>query len=78
MWTKARCLAALEGKLPDAFAVDVCFRKPIRLPGKIEFLSDAGGEQIHFAVRDAKRQIPHHDGRLTPVEAKSNPGRKSN
>jgi acyl dehydratase len=77
MWTKARCLAALEGKLPDAFAVDVCFRKPIRLPGKIEVLSDAGGEQIHFAVRDAKRQIPHLDGRLTPVEAKSNPGRKS-
>ncbi len=63
MWTKARCLAALESRLPDAFAVDVSFRKPIRLPGKVEFLSDSGSEQIHFAVRDARQQIPHLDGR---------------
>ena len=33
MWTKARCLAALESRLPDAFDVDVRFRKPILLPG---------------------------------------------
>jgi MaoC like domain len=77
MWTKARCLAALEGRLPDAFAVDVRFRKPIRLPGKVEFLSDANSEEIEFAVRDAKRQIPHLDGHLQPVEGKSNSGRKS-
>ncbi len=77
MWTKARCLAALEGRLPDAFAIEVRFRKPIRLPGKVEFLSDAGSEEIEFAVRDAKRQTPHLDGHLEPVEAKSNSGRKS-
>ena len=70
MWTKARCLAALEGRLPDAFAVDVRFRKPIHLPGRVEFLSDAGGEQIHFAVRDAKRDIPHLDGVVAPIEPK--------
>ncbi len=77
MWTMARCLAALEGRLPDAYSVDVRFRKPIRLPGKVEFLSDADSEEIEFAVRDAKRQIPHLDGHLKPVEAKSNSGRKS-
>lgn len=77
MWTKARCLAALEGRLPDAFSVDVRFRKPIRLPGRVEFLSDAGSEEIEFAVRGAKRQIRHLDGHLKPVEAKSNSGRKS-
>jgi hypothetical protein len=77
MWTKARCLAALEGRLPDAFAVEVRFRKPIRLPGRVEFLSDAGSEEIEFAVRDAKRHIPHLDGHLEAVEAKSNSGRKS-
>jgi acyl dehydratase len=79
MWTKARCLAALEGKLPDAFAVDVAFRKPIRLPGRVEFLSDAASEEIEFAVRDAKRQTPHLDGQVKPVEAKAiptNSGRK--
>jgi acyl dehydratase len=77
MWTKARCLAALGGRLPDAFAVEVRFRKPIRLPGKVELLSDAGSEEIEFAVRDSKRQIPHLDGHVKPVEAKSNSGRKS-
>ncbi|HEY5815850.1 MAG TPA: MaoC/PaaZ C-terminal domain-containing protein [Solirubrobacterales bacterium] len=70
MWTKARCLAALQGHLPDAFAVEVRFRKPIRLPGRVEFLSDAGGEQIHFAVRDAKRQIPHLDGSVKGRKSK--------
>jgi len=63
MWTKARCLAALESRLPDAFTVEVGFRKPIRLPGRVEFLSDSGSEEINFAVRDAKQQIPHLDGR---------------
>jgi acyl dehydratase len=70
LWTKARCLAALEGRLPDAFAAEVRFRKPIRLPGKVEFLSNAGNEEIHFAVRDAKRQTPHLDGTVTPIGTK--------
>jgi acyl dehydratase len=70
MWTKARCLAALEGRLPDAFAVDVRFRKPIHLPGRVEFLSDAGGEEIHFAVRDAQRQIPHLEGHVKGRKSK--------
>jgi acyl dehydratase len=79
MWTKARCLAALESRLPDAFAVDVRFRKPILLPGRVEFASAAEGEEIAFAVRDAKRQTPHLDGRARPLEPKpnANTGRKS-
>lgn len=70
MWTKARCLAALEGRLPDAFAADVRFRKPILLPGRVEFSSAEEGEEILFAVRDAKRQTPHLDGRVQPLEPK--------
>ncbi len=77
MWTKARCLAALEGRLPDAFAAEVRFRKPIRLPGKVEFLSDSGNEEIHFAVRDAKRYTPHLDGTVKPVETKTSPNKNS-
>lgn len=77
MWTKARCLAALQGRLPDAFEVDVRFRKPIRLPGRVEFLSGGEGGAIAFAVRDPKREIPHLDGRVKPVEPKSEPGRRS-
>jgi acyl dehydratase len=75
MWTKARCLAALESRLPDAFAVDVRFRKPILLPGKVEFASAGEGGTIDFAVRDAKRGTPHLKGRVAPLEAKTEDGR---
>jgi MaoC like domain len=77
MWTKARCLAALESRLPDAFAVDVRFRKPILLPGRVELSTATQGEEIRFAVRDAKRHTPHLDGALRPVEAKQRSGRKA-
>lgn len=76
MWTKARCLAAIESRLPDAFEVGVRFRKPILLPGRVEFASASEGDQIAFAVRDAKRGTPHLDGRMEPLEAKSKNGRK--
>jgi hypothetical protein len=76
MWTKARCLAALESRLPDAFQVDVRFRKPILLPGRVEFASNSQGDEIKFAVRDAKRGTPHLDGSVKPREAKSKDGRK--
>ena len=79
MWTKARCLAALDSRLPDAFAVDVRFRKPILLPARVEFASATKGEEIVFAVRDARRQTPHLDGSVTPLEpnSKAKTGRKS-
>lgn len=76
MWTEARCLAALESRLPDAFAVDVRFRKPILLPGRVEFASAAQGEEIEFAVRDPKRHTSHLEGRLRPLEAKQRSGRR--
>jgi len=63
MWTKARCLAALEGRLPDAYTVDVSFRKPILLPGRVTFAADDG----RFAVRSAKNpQTVHLEGTVTP------------
>ncbi len=79
MWTKARCLAALDSRLPDAFAVDVRFRKPILLPARVEFASAAEGDETAFAVRDAKKQTPHLDGRVTPLDrpdSKAKTGRK--
>ncbi len=78
MWTKARCLAALDSRLPDSFAVDVRFRKPILLPGRVEFAGAEEGGEITFAVRDAKRQTPHLDGRVRPLESnsKAKTGRK--
>lgn len=68
MWTKARCLAALEGQLPDALAVEVRFRKPILLPTTVEFASEEReGGAIAFAVRDQAKKTPHLDGLMRPV-----------
>jgi acyl dehydratase len=68
MWTKARCLAALESRLPDCFEVGARFRKPIVLPARVELASAAEGERIAFAVRDAKRGTPHLEGLVRPIE----------
>jgi acyl dehydratase len=75
MWTKARCLSALESRLPDALAVEVRFRKPILLPARVSFASSQAGEEIEFAVRDSKRDTVHLQGRLGPEQ--SNPGEES-
>lgn len=83
MWTKARCLAALESRLPDAFAVEVRFRKPIVLPAKVEFASARGqdgtheGGEVEFAVRDAKRATPHLDGRVVPEKTTQRKARRT-
>jgi hypothetical protein len=50
MWTKARCLAELQPQLPDAFTVDVAFRKPILLPGAVTFTTN----DSDFTVRSER------------------------
>jgi hypothetical protein len=86
MWTKARALAALEARLPDAFAVDVRFRRPILLPAKVEFATQGHPQGHHqqghhqkdqslFTVREGTNR--HLDGRITPVAAKTSPKGKA-
>jgi hypothetical protein len=60
MWTKARCLAALEGALADAYTVDVRFKLPLRIPGRAAF-STADGS---FAVHDGQGR-PHLEGAVS-------------
>ncbi len=50
MWTKARCLAALEGRLPESVTVDVRFKKPLFIPGRVEFSARENGTGWDFAV----------------------------
>jgi acyl dehydratase len=62
MWTKARCLAALE-PLSYAYTVDVAFKRPIFLPSRVTFAADNG----RFVVRSAKNpDITHLEGTVTP------------
>lgn len=37
MWTKARCVAMLENRLPEAVRVDVAFKKPVFLPSSVAY-----------------------------------------
>jgi acyl dehydratase len=62
MWTKARCLAALDPRLPDAYAIEVAFKKPILLPATVEFFEREGSSGIEFGVRGAGKATPHLDG----------------
>ena len=68
MWTIARCLAALGPELPEAFAAEVAFKRPILLPATVTFAeapTHAGG--LAFGVRDARDQTPHLDGLISPL-----------
>jgi acyl dehydratase len=57
MWTLARCLAALEGRLPGALAVQAAFGAPVRLGGSVELATgrSAGGDGWRFALRSGER-----------------------
>jgi hypothetical protein len=65
MWVKARCLAALEGHLPDAFTVGVRFKLPMLLPAKAAFSTAAGDGGREFAVHDSRSGKPHVSGQIT-------------
>jgi acyl dehydratase len=65
MWSKARCVAALENRLPDAVTVEVAFRKPIFLPGQVAFGSAPSDEGFAFVLRDPRSGAPHLQGRTT-------------
>jgi acyl dehydratase len=65
MWTKARCLAALEPGLPERFTVQVAFRRPILLPASVQFAERAVDDGVQFEVRDATKGTPHLDGAWT-------------
>lgn len=62
MWSKARCLAALEGRLPAAFTTEVAFKRPILLPAKVDFLTPADGGIEAFALRSQRDGSPHLEG----------------
>jgi acyl dehydratase len=63
MWTKARCLAALEGELPDSYTIEVRFKLPIFLPSKVTFSTDTR----RFEVRSAQDGKPHVDGHVASL-----------
>jgi hypothetical protein len=71
MWSLARCLAALENRLPDAVRVDASFTKPIFLPGLVAFgvsrPADGDDDGLAFALSSPASGAPHLVGRTHPA-----------
>ncbi|RZT88908.1 acyl dehydratase [Pseudonocardia sediminis] len=68
MWTAARAVAALQGRIPDAATYDVVFRKPLLLPSTVELVTEQDGDDWSLAVRAAKKpEKVHLAGRVTPA-----------
>lgn len=59
MWTHARALAALEGKLPHTYTAHVDFVKPVFLPSTIGFTSQSDGGTISAEVTNKAGTKPH-------------------
>ncbi|WP_104524419.1 MaoC family dehydratase [Blastococcus atacamensis] len=67
MWVKARVLAAVENRLPEAFTVDVGFRKPLFLPSTVTLATAATGGGWDAAVRNAKSGTEHLLATVRPL-----------
>ena len=62
MWLKARTLASLEGRLPDAFTADVAFKLPVPLPSTVAIGAVPTGGGWDLDVRAAHSGKPHLAG----------------
>jgi acyl dehydratase len=67
MWVKARVLAALSGRLPDALSVDVAFRKPLFLPSTVTLSTAPADGGWDVAVRNAAAGTEHVVGTVRPL-----------
>ncbi|SET91763.1 MaoC/PaaZ C-terminal domain-containing protein [Geodermatophilus poikilotrophus] len=68
MWVEARALGALTGRLPDAMAVDVVFRKPLLLPSTVTLATaPVVGGGWDLAVRNLQSGAEHLLGTVRPL-----------
>lgn len=64
MWTKARCLATFEGRIPEAFAIEVELGAPLRIPGRARFLSARHDDAWRFRVEAPGGERTHLTGSI--------------
>jgi acyl dehydratase len=69
MWLKARTLAALEGRLPQALTVEVAFKTPVFLPSTVAIATALEGSQWALDVRNARSGKPHLTGSVRRIDA---------
>lgn len=72
MWLKARCLAALDTRLPSTYSVDVLFKTPVLMPTGIIFQTSTPEEsEVCFSLCAAENGKPHLVGTLRKQAALS-------
>jgi len=68
MWSKARCLAALEQQLPAQTTVSVSFRRPVMLPATVRFHSSQQRDgTLEFRLAGEAGGGLHLWGRAAPM-----------
>ena len=67
MQTLARSVAAIENRLPAAVTVEVAFKKPVFLPGTVDFATRRDDDGWTFALTSPKDGSPHLLGRTHPA-----------
>lgn len=74
MWAKARTLAAVESRLPEAVAVDVSFRSPLVLPALVRLLGEQAGGGWRLALVPGGGGKPHLTAAVRPAGAVGSAG----
>jgi acyl dehydratase len=66
MWSKARCLAALEQQLPEAgYSVAVNFNRPLFLPSQALFFTHELSGKQQFSLFNQRGDQSHLDGLIS-------------
>ncbi|WP_028923874.1 MaoC family dehydratase [Pseudonocardia acaciae] len=59
MWTAARCVASVAGRLPEAHTLDAVFRSPVALPSTVELALAAVTDGWDLTLRPKHGRRPH-------------------
>jgi acyl dehydratase len=67
MWTLARCLSSLEGRLPEGFSAGFRFRRPITLGSTAGFAAHRDGPTWRVGVSNPRTRKVYVAGTVAPL-----------
>ncbi len=67
MWTLARCLSSMEGRLSDGFRAEFRFRRPITLGATVGFAAHRDGSTWRVGVTNPKTLKVYVAGTVAPL-----------
>jgi acyl dehydratase len=64
MWSKARCLAAFDGRTGETFTIDAQFKAPLRIPGRVRLLTGRSDDAWRFRLESPDGARAHLVGSI--------------